>query len=460
MTGLLNYNRGNFQSNANLTWDKKKQRPYGLPTANVPNVAPSSSVSPTPVQAAPDNTMQTLQGLMSVYQSLKDKPTTQPTSTTPELQAYKPVSLEYNKPAWQTEQSPTAGLIPQAAPIQAGQTVTGQSKASGLMDYWKRPVWEGGMPLDQFVTLAGMLAHSIAPESTGGRMGAGLAGMAGPIYKERMAQETALNEPKKPQIAEVAQRLYGISGTAEAPVATALTPEPVAKPQTISPHYVENIQDGKYGIMDITTNKFTPVREATSVDESRIVEKAEQELKGFTPQITPYKNVASGKLEYLDANNPVDIKKLQTGNYAPYEKPEKVGGIGKDDGMAKVGNLAAVTKELASKYLSLAKNNIPTGSTTGTASINNLMLSLQPTDQFSGSINDARLRDTLTQEQRDSYDWVKIRAQELASKHPPAKAVNEALKEWRKFNKTSEGTQKQSEVKTIIRYNAQGQRMQ
>ena len=112
-------------------------------------------------------------------------------------------------------------------------------------------------------------------------------------------------------------------------------------------------------------------------------------------------------------------------------KPEKAGGSA-NEGMAKVGNLTAVNRELASKYLPLAKANIPAGSASGTE-VSNLILSLQSTDQFSGSINDARLRDTLTPEQKGGYDWVKVRAQELASKYPPAKAVNEALKEWQNF---------------------------
>jgi len=45
--------------------------------------------------------------------------------------------------------------------------------------------------------------------------------------------------------------------------------------------------------------------------------------KGFAPQITPYKNKKTGKIEYLDANKPEEIAKIQSGNYAPYEKPLK-----------------------------------------------------------------------------------------------------------------------------------------
>jgi len=45
--------------------------------------------------------------------------------------------------------------------------------------------------------------------------------------------------------------------------------------------------------------------------------------KGFTPQITPYKNKKTGKIEYLDANKPEEIAKIKSGNYVPYEKSEK-----------------------------------------------------------------------------------------------------------------------------------------
>ena len=71
---------------------------------------------------------------------------------------------------------------------------------SGMYDYWKQPVirgkgGKGGLPLDLGVTLAGMLAHSIAPNEWGGRMGAGLANLAGPIYGKRMEYE--LEEPER-----------------------------------------------------------------------------------------------------------------------------------------------------------------------------------------------------------------------------------------------------------------------
>ena len=43
--------------------------------------------------------------------------------------------------------------------------------------------------------------------------------------------------------------------------------------------------------------------------------------KEFAPQLTAYKNTKTGKVEYLDANKKEDIAKIQTGGYAPYEKP-------------------------------------------------------------------------------------------------------------------------------------------
>jgi len=59
---------------------------------------------------------------------------------------------------------------------------------NSLLDYWKQPIL-GKMPLDLFTTLAGTMAHGIAPSSLGGRMGAGLANLGGTMYGERIRRE-------------------------------------------------------------------------------------------------------------------------------------------------------------------------------------------------------------------------------------------------------------------------------
>ncbi len=92
------------------------------------------------------------------------------------------------------------------------------------------------------------------------------------------------------------------------------------------------------------------------------------------------------------------------------------------DSMAKIGNINAVNREMASKFLSLAKANL------GNAEANQLIQGLFTTDQFGGSVNDARLRDALNETQRESYDWIKMQAQANAAMMAPARAVDEALK--------------------------------
>jgi len=50
------------------------------------------------------------------------------------------------------------------------------------------------------------------------------------------------------------------------------------------------------------------------------------EAKAYTPQVTPYKETATGKTVYLDANKPQDIKKITGGGYEPPEKAAPVYG--------------------------------------------------------------------------------------------------------------------------------------
>ena len=77
---------------------------------------------------------------------------------------------------------PTTGAMPSVG------TMPSPEGKTPLTDYWKQPVM-GKMGLDQFVSLAGMLASAIAPREPAGRMGAGLASMAMPIYRERVTRE-------------------------------------------------------------------------------------------------------------------------------------------------------------------------------------------------------------------------------------------------------------------------------
>lgn len=62
------------------------------------------------------------------------------------------------------------------------------------MDYWGQPV-VGGMPRDLFVALTGGAAQAIAPRTPMGRLGGGLARMAGDVYGRRMRREE--EEPER-----------------------------------------------------------------------------------------------------------------------------------------------------------------------------------------------------------------------------------------------------------------------
>ena len=76
-----------------------------------------------------------------------------------------------------------------------GQTDTGKKARTGLFGSWGQPIGgKKGLPLDLGVTLAGMLAHSIAPNEWGGRMGKNLADLGGKMYGKRMEHEITAPE--------------------------------------------------------------------------------------------------------------------------------------------------------------------------------------------------------------------------------------------------------------------------
>jgi len=101
---------------------------------------------------------------------------------------------------------------------------------------------------------------------------------------------------------------------------------------------------------------------------------------------------------------------------------------GSGDETAKVGTINQVSKQLASVYLPLAKNNMPkTGlSTEAQAQWD----ALTNTDPITGGVNEARLRDKLLPHQQKAYDWINIRAQRYAATMPPADAVNKAMNDY------------------------------
>jgi len=92
---------------------------------------------------------------------------------------------------------PRGGLArvqPQAPPqATIARTLMPQQRRSEA-DYWKQPII-GGIPRDLFMTLTGQAAQAIAPRTASGRLGGGLARMAGDVYGRRMRREE--EEPER-----------------------------------------------------------------------------------------------------------------------------------------------------------------------------------------------------------------------------------------------------------------------
>jgi len=83
-----------------------------------------------------------------------------------------------------------------------------ETETSQLLDFWKSKMGGpeakgklGKLSLDQFVTMAGSLAHAFAPDTPQGRAGAALARIARPVYEKRLERE--MGAPER----ELARRL-------------------------------------------------------------------------------------------------------------------------------------------------------------------------------------------------------------------------------------------------------------
>lgn len=72
------------------------------------------------------------------------------------------------------------------------------AKPANPFSMWKTKIGgkDKGLPLDLGVSLAGILAHSIAPNEWGGRMGKSLASLGGSIYEKRKQYELESPERK------------------------------------------------------------------------------------------------------------------------------------------------------------------------------------------------------------------------------------------------------------------------
>jgi hypothetical protein len=109
-------------------------------------------------------------------------------------------------------------------------------------------------------------------------------------------------------------------------------------------------------------------------------------------------------------------------------------GAGKPEGQAKIGAIGQVNRELAARFLPLAKENVKDNSEAAKI-MEGINISLGTTDQFGGSVNDVRLYDALTPDQRKEYTWKKTKAQDYAGiGMNPSAAVTKAEKDWSTTN--------------------------
>lgn len=79
-------------------------------------------------------------------------------------------------------------------PLKAKRKPKSQSAASPFGMWGQRLGGKKGMPLDLGVALTGMLAHSVAPNEWGGRMGKDLASLGGTMYSQRLRHELGAPE--------------------------------------------------------------------------------------------------------------------------------------------------------------------------------------------------------------------------------------------------------------------------
>lgn len=151
-------------------------------------------------------------------------------------------------------------------------------------------------------------------------------------------------------------------------------------------------------------------------------------------------NVGQRLTKYDEQGNPVfeDIPGAAGPKFAPHIPDE----------MAKIGNIRAVGLNLASEFFPLAKQNMGPDA-------DKLSEGLFMTDQFGQTVNEARLRNYLTPEQRGAYKWIKIEAERLATNNTPAKAVDLAIKSYNekfptnKIDKQPPDTERESAMAAI-----------
>lgn len=111
-----------------------------------------------------------------------------------------------------------------------------------------------------------------------------------------------------------------------------------------------------------------------------------------------------------------------------------VSGGGTDSGPGKVGAIGQINRELVAMYLPHAKEGLSSKGPAGMEEYKGMVAMFQTTDQFGGTVNDARLRESLSVDQRKEYDFVKRKAQDYSRTMTPANAVARAQGDWKAKN--------------------------
>ena len=109
-------------------------------------------------------------------------------------------------------------------------------------------------------------------------------------------------------------------------------------------------------------------------------------------------------------------------------------GGGTDSGPGKVGAIGQVNRELVAAYLPSGRENLTAKGPAGMEELKGMMVMLGNTDQYGGTVNDARLRESLSVVQRKEYDFVKRKAQDYSRTMTPANAVAKAQEDWKAKN--------------------------
>jgi len=115
-----------------------------------------------------------------------------------------------------------------------------------------------------------------------------------------------------------------------------------------------------------------------------------------------------------------------------WHKAQSAGGG--EDGPGKAAAITHINKELVSQYTDKARANITAKLPAGSAELKATMDAFNSQDPLSGGLNEGRVREALSTEQRKEYDFVKVQAQKYSTKMVPAEAVTKAQADWNEKN--------------------------